>query len=400
MPRGDLPDIQTRRELFDYLEQQMNRSYRQVLDTGILLSDSPFLKSFIFEFDWEPGNLGKDEAAYLKDSLTIPSGNAARQPSPPTIRETAESGFYQVQWHWRRGRPTLLYLDTASDPQRRFWLGYSLAEAADLNVVVERLAQRVPAFDRAWLWPSFLESTQDRGEFRGIGLDYDYRRFENREGATDSTNYFKVQIWGGPGTREILNFIGGHEDFRGRTVLAKVRMKFWDDPNDRDRFALEDIKYNGKFLCRGTSFDSHQSLLSETRNLYAEKIRAIESRHVIRAVDEADRLSVEGDPVFFELTGHPIENLDAFCQVVFSGHMPFRIWGAPRVIPGREDGRAVSAVDLHTGSKLFFEVYHDIVCMYLYPGACGNTVARFYTNLQHTFSRLVVAKDNEDTNVL
>jgi len=400
MPREDLPNIDTRRELFDYLEQQMNRSYRQVLDTGVLLSDRPFLKSFIFEFDWDPANLGKSEVEYLQESLTIPSGNASRHSSPPSIKETDEAGFFQVQWHWRRGRPTLLYLDTASDPQRRFWLGYSLTDATDLNVVVERLAQRVPAFDRAWLWPSFLEATQDRGEFRGIGLDYDYRRFENKEGVADSTNYFKVQIWGGPGTREILKFIGDHRDFRGRTVLAKVRMKYWDDCDERDRFALEDIKYNGKFLSRGTSFNSHQALLSETRNLYADKIRSIESQHIIRAVDEAGGGLVDGDPVFFEFTGHPIENLDAFCEVVFSGHMPFRLWGTPREIPGRDEGRAVSAVDLHTGSKLFFEVYHDIVCMYLYPGACGNTVARFFTNLQHTFSRLVAAKDNEDQDVL
>lgn len=35
MPREDLPGIRTRRDLFDYLEQQMNRSYRQLLDTGI-----------------------------------------------------------------------------------------------------------------------------------------------------------------------------------------------------------------------------------------------------------------------------------------------------------------------------------------------------------------------------
>ena len=115
-------------------------------------------------------------------------------------------------------------------------------------------------------------------------------------------------------------------------------MKYWDDRDAKDRFALEDIKYNGKFLSRGTSFGSHQALLSETRNLYAEKIRSIESQHVIRSVDDADRGSVEGDPVFFEFTDHPIENLDAFCEVVFSGHMPFRLWGTPRVIPGATRG--------------------------------------------------------------
>lgn len=49
----------------------------------------------------------------------------------------------------------------------------------------------------------------------------------------------------------------------------------------------------------------------------------------------------------------------------------------------------MSAVELHIGSKLFFEVYRDVIYLYLYPEACGNTVARCYTNLQHTFGHAV-----------
>src|SRR4051794_11987203 len=81
---------------------------------------------------------------------------------------------------------------------------------------------------------------------------------------------------------------------------------------------------------------------------------------------------LDGDPIFFNLSEAPIENLDAFCSVVFSGHLPFRLWGVPRHTTYGDDGRLVSAVDLHTGSRLFFEVYPDVISMYLYPGSCGN----------------------------
>ena len=98
--------------------------------------------------------------------------------------------------------------------------------------------------------------------------------------------------------------------------------------------------------------------------------------------------------MFFNLERQPIENLDTFCEVVFSGTQPFRLWGLPETTPAGDDGRWVSAVDLHTGSRLFFEVYPDVVLLYLYPGACGNTAARFFTNMQHTFGRLIEGEDN------
>jgi hypothetical protein len=391
------PTISSRRNLFDYLEEQMNRSYRQVLDSGRLETDSTYIKTFLVEFDWPADVHADDEVTYLTNALTVTPSKRDENPLIPSVSETHEEGFYIVVWHRQSRNPLYVYLDTISDPLRRFWLAYSLSDARDLDTVLDRLSTSQSAFDRVWLWPDVLEKTQKQGEFRGIGFDYDYRRFQLEEGEVDSTDYFKLQMWGGPDTEKILRFM--REEFTRKAVLSKVRMKYWDVPEERERFALEDIKYNGKFTTRGTSFSAHQSLVSSLRVSYSEKIHEIESNHTIRTQPDTNS-GIQGDPIFFNLSQAPIENLDTFCNVVFSGHLPFRLWGVPRLTPHGEEGRLISAVDLHTGSKLFFEVYPDTISMYLYPGSCGNTVARFFTNLQHTFSRLVIGENNEGAHVL
>lgn len=391
---AEVPDIQSRRDLFDYLEEQMNATYRQVLESQRLEYESTFLKSYLVEVNWNPFDAEGDNRDFLDECLTVPPTRYMDAPLCPDISETEEDGFYVVEWA-RKSTTIRAYLDTVSDERRRFWLVYSLSDAAELDRVMDRLSSTQPAFDRAWLWPDFLSEAQSRGEFRGVGMDYDYRRFESRKGKADSTNYLKVQLWGGPETKQILDFITQENSFKAKTVLAKVRMKYWDDPEDSERFALEDIKYNGKFTAWGSSFGTHQKLLTDLRYTYSSLIHHIENKYTIKTEAQDMLHAPQGEPIFFNLEDQPIQDLGAFCDVVFSGNLPFRLWGIPEPAPGSGPGVIVSAVDIHTGSKLFFELYPDLICMYLYAGACGNTVARFFTNLQHTFSRLVKSENNE-----
>jgi hypothetical protein len=395
------PDIHSRRDLFDHLEEQMNRSYRQVLDTGRLERETTYVKTYLLEFDWDPGTLSRAEQDFLAQALSA----RRSQPRPsrwvPQVKATHEDGFYILDWP-RRSGDLRLYLDTMTDPTRRFWIAYSLADVRALDRLLDRLSVCQPSFDRVWLWPEMLKDIQDKGDFRGVGLDYDYRRFEAKEGGRELTNYFKVQIWGGPDTKSILDFIGATPQYANRMVLSKVRLKYRDGDADgadaQGQFVLEDVKYNGKFTTRGTSFSSHQSLVTSVREKYAAQILQIERDHTVRrAVDRP--AGIEGDPIIFNLEKAPIKDLDLFCEVVFSSYLPFRLWGMVERFEGENEGRAVTAVDLHTGSKLFFEVYHDAISMYLYPGSCGNTAARFYTNLQHTFSRVVTGEDSHGSSI-
>jgi hypothetical protein len=58
-----------------------------------------------------------------------------------------------------------------------------------------------------------------------------------------------------------------------------------------------------------------------------------------------------------------------------------------------DDFYRIQALDLHVGNTLTFEASPKFVRLYLPSGACGNTVIRFFTNLQHYYDSLVRAED-------
>jgi len=380
----------------------MSRAYRQVLDTRRLEYESTYLKTFLLEFDWEVARSSLNLTAkqeLLQAALTV--GERGGVAVETTVEGTEEAGFYRVTWRGGRGPDLDVYLDTSTDPDSRFWIAYTLSDSREVETLLDRLASSRPALDRVWFWPSFLSALQQKGEFRGIGLDYDYRRFERAAGAEDPSTYLKVQVWGGPESRRILDFLYDDPSLGDQAVLSKVRLKYWDNPEDRSRFCLEDIKYNGKFTARGSSFDAHQFLVVSARDEYASRVRQIETDYAIRWGQTDAEPALSGDAIFLrsESGGDWIRDLDLFSEVVFSGTEPFRLWGVPSSIPGGR-GRLVRAVDLHTGSKIFFEVYPDAVGLYLDEAACGNTVARFLTNVQHTFLRKVLLEDNSGNRIL
>ena len=372
----------------------MNATYSQVLGKGRLDKENTVLKTYLLEYAWQPQSLNGNEIESLTNGLSIPPSVQTPVVTRPSILESDEQGFFTVTWPTRRGTP-ILYLDTVSDPQRRFWIAYSLSDSTDVDTVLEKLSNAQSAFDRVWLWPQALADTQKLGDFRGVGLEYDYRKFDLGE-SDESTDYFKVQLWGGSETKEILDYLISNPKFERRVVISKIRMKY-HDKDDWNSFVLEDLKYNGKFTTKGSSFRTHQSLVSRIRAQYSDKIAEIEKEYV-GAMLGATTQDVR-EPIYFDFSQNPIKNLDAFCKVVFSGHQPFRLWGSPEITVLGRQGRAVDAVDLHTGSKLYFEVYAETVCMALYDGACGNTVARFFTNLQQTFSRLITAHNSNEQSI-
>ena len=386
------PIVQSRRQLFDFLEEQMNTSYRSILKSGRLENETTQVKTYLVEFDWQRHQETKNND-YLTTSLTVLRN---KQLAIPSVVNTDEEGFYEVEWQIGK-QPIRVYLDTATDANRRFWIGYSLSPAAELDKILDYLSSSPSSrLDRVWLWPELLRQVQGWGEFRGVGLDYDHRYFEadRHKKEVDSTSYLKCQLWGGPETQDVLAAIMQVRE--GKVNLSKIRMKYSEEER-KDKFVIEDIKFNGKLTCRGTSFASHQILLNKLRVAYAEKVEEMEINHTICcSIDKESRTEVSGEPVIFEMI-EPIVNLDLFCNILFSGQSPFHLWGL--VQQSSDDSRVVDAVDLHTGSRLFFEIYQDELRMYMYTGSCGNTVVRLFTNLQRTLNASITAKNIAGQNI-
>jgi hypothetical protein len=370
----------------------MNQAYRRYAETG---ESNSLVKTFLIEYDrGAPGGAMSKEM--VCSALTIPATSKTGMPWVPDVIQTEETGFFVATWGGLDG--VRIFIDSAAESDGRFWTCYSLSDADRLDLYFDRLAYLQPKLDRIWLWPAMLSSIQELGEFRGVGIDYDKRRIEKRLDGRDSANYFKFQIWGGPETKHFLQIAQHHGDFRQQAVLSKIRMKYGASEG-AEGFTLEDIKYNGKFTARGTDIYAHQHLVSEVRTRYKAKIAEIEDRHAISHAIEGTSYGVKGEPVFFNLSSCPIENLDAFSDVVFSGGPPFHLWGLVDTLGSKDTGRVVHAVDMHTGSKLFFEVYPDIVTMYLYAGGCGNTVVRFFINLQRMFGAMIRGEDNDSRDI-
>ena len=76
----------------------------------------------------------------------------------------------------------------------------------------------------------------------------------------------------------------------------------------------------------------------------------------------------------------PLRNFKAFVKELTSCKEPLKIWGIVEDVG--EQRVHIEGVDLHTGSRLRFDLAPHFMRIYLAPKACGNTVARLVRNLQ------------------
>lgn len=366
----------------------MTRSYSQLSEIQELEPDTSLVKTYLIE-------------AHVSE--TAPQGDAATVAERvftgehPPIRNDIqlvagdEEGLLTIKTLYRRERITI-YLDH-SNP--RFWVLHSTNSSTALDTILGRLVKTSPELDRVWFPADLLERATDLGDFRGLSLSYDRGAIEDIDfDAPDApVEMLKMQLWGRK-AGDVLQLLrrerGG---FPRETSLAKVKIKYWID--DEGAFALDDIKYNGKVTTRGTSFDGHIELISTIYRSYQAEIRKLESHYALRRGD-GNGSFLEGSPIDFVLN-QPINDVGVFCDKVFSATWPFRLWGVPvKVAP---DFFRVRAVDLHVGNKLHFEIADEFIRVYLPAQTCGNSIFRFYTNLQHFYDARVTALNSDGEKV-
>jgi hypothetical protein len=262
-----------------------------------------------------------------------------------------------------------------------------MSSSAAIDYAIDRLVSWGPDLDRAWLPADLLESVSTLGSFRGLGLDYDRRKIPDVDFADPAApvEFLKMQLWGNKAA-DILRILRDQGAFPHETTLAKVKVKYAQDPEAPDEFTLDDVKYDGKVTARGTSFESHVSLLREVYDKYARPVRDLEDTYAMQFSANDQGARVSGQPICF-LLDPPIVDLQAFCSYVFSSMAPFRLWGIP--VEMGTDSVQVDAVDLHVGARLRVELMPDLIRIYLVKGGCGNSLLRIYTNLQHYYNASV-----------
>ncbi|MEL6704487.1 MAG: hypothetical protein AAFP15_09430 [Bacteroidota bacterium] len=379
-PDDFTPVIQTRRALFNILEGQMRRG-----DDSDLKIGTGQVKTAVVEVDGYGGISQSDATAFVERTMRF---GASRKRDTCTVTALDEEGFFQVIYSGRKSDFTI-WVDTLTDP--RYWLAFTLDRAEGFDRLLDRTAEGTKHFDRIWLWPQFLEREHFGGVVRGFGLWYDYNTYLSKlPGGFDDfgPSILKMQIWGGRGTWEFYEYL--RQGYQDQVILSRILVK---KRGEAQAYADENLSYAGKFVVKGNDFSLHHDTLNQLRTQYRKEISRVEAVGLGWTTLESGAHRLEGYAINIVPEGNFRIDVQAFKGYVFSGAKPFRLVGLPA-----EESKTrlvMDVVDLHMKTTMRFEIYPDLITIYLKKGQCGNSIARFYTNLQHYFgARFSVEADN------
>ncbi|MEO8168636.1 MAG: hypothetical protein ABI623_10330 [bacterium] len=381
--------VKTRLEMSQLLDERMNKTYTSLAEKQELEPDTSLVKTYL-----EEAHLPETASSEQVFKLTrmVFDNEAVKRKFSARIRQTEEEYFFLVEASFKK-EPITLYLD-ATNP--RFWVLHSMNSSGALDSMLNGLIATTPLLDKAWIPTHLLLAMTKFGQFRGLGLDYDRRDLPDVDFDTDlnSVQFLKMQLWGNKAS-EVLGILSGEGAFPNETTLAKVSIKHRLNGNGHGGFSIDDIKFDGKITARGTSFQSHIDVVQKIYTDYKDLVGRVEREFQLRSVTGQD-LTILGEPVNIVFQ-RPIADLTIFCDHLFNSSDPFRLWGVP-VFRG-ENYVSVSAVDLHVGTRLDFEITNEIMRVYLPEGGCGNSIVRLYTNLQHTYDSLITAENGDGRSI-
>jgi hypothetical protein len=354
--------IKNKRELFDFFQEYIFNAYRELKETNALGRETNLLKTFLIENDLKEE---EDKSFYIKNFFIL---RIKGKDIAPKIIKTSEDDLI----HLKYSNLLEVFIDTSDS---RIWNLYSISPA----VLVDKLVFRTTFsshFDSLWLTHNFLGELQEHSIPRGFSLDYDFDKFSTEEISPS----LKMQISGSKSTM-LYQALQQHPNLRDQITLSKIKNKKVDE-FDKELFILEDIKYNGKLTAKGNDISLHLSSISTIKQKYKQILATIESTYRFKWKSSSSTLSFDGEPIYIIKEGEPMD-VDYISTKLFDGSQPFRLLGIQDNIPG---GKSVEVLDLHINSTFTIQVFPDMFVFYLNESVCGNSIIRFFTNLQHAYA--------------
>lgn len=373
--------ITNRQQLYNYLHDVMISNYSKYRTDRKLYYEGSQVKTYLLESE-----VLERTGAITQEFILETFCEQEKPIYNIKLLPTEEDGFYAIDVG-RGNQSYQFYLDTTTN--KRFWLGFSTGKSTYLDRWLSSVISNSSLVDNSWFWPEFLESIQSYGEPRGFGLDYDNRVLSLDE---ENAPYLKMQLWGGASTREFYEKLKRDDVFGRNISLSKVRFK--QETEEKEIFAIQDVKYNGKFTVRGTSWAVHLGTLSNVREEYSKYIIDIEKKYRINySENKGYGFHVEGFPIHITSLQGVEFPLETMKKKMFDGSEPFKLIGL--INSQSEHHVNLEVVDRHTGDAFYVDCYPDLITLYLGPETCGNTLARFKTNLaRHLRIDLKVEADN------
>lgn len=256
---------------------------------------------------------------------------------------------------------------------RRFWRFHTLAPVADMRSVLHEAIESNRWMDWLWLPTEQLENVWPDAEIRGLTTDFSTNGITESDGLADG---LRIRATGSrAGT--LLRKLSTLEEYKTAVSVQGVQIRA--DSVDYGEPLDEAVGRDGRFTAANGTFQFHEALVSRVVKRYASWVDGIEQEALSWSGLPNGGMLPRGGILGIRFS-EPQHDVEALVEGIFSSRMPFRLWGIPEFHGGWAH---VDAVDLHVGQMLTFQVAPTGVQVTIGAGVCGNTIARFVSNLQH-----------------
>lgn len=269
----------------------------------------------------------------------------------------------------------------------RFWSFHTTMKTSKASSIVNSWVSGRRDLDWVWLPSEHLRNMWPGAVAKQVRTDFRSKALNGSVGA--DTEDLRLQL-SGRNAEVFLDYVS-NSSFASAVAFDGVEAQI-SDPDYG--WAREAVNRMGKFAVYGDSFVLHAQFVGAVVERYSRLVALCESKAIRwSSLDSQDGGgTVAGGPIALRFS-RPIPDLLSFVDSLFSSRAPFRLWGVPEIGP---NGVAeVEAVDLHVGQRLRFDIGERWLRIYLEAGACGNTVARLVSNLQHRFDAALTLVDTE-----
>jgi hypothetical protein len=265
----------------------------------------------------------------------------------------------------------------------RYWLLHSKNRAAPAQNALKALLAGSGHLDQGWLPRNQLRRIQQTFRPFGFRLSFDERVFWRGDDVAEleePTHRLAVEH-AGVGSEGMYELLRSHH--LTRRAMAVSEVAFWDRSHGSTQ--LMRLTRGGRLRSSGPNIDSHLLAARTLLRSYAAFIGALEQHFALRfSESDVEGVVITGRPLALQAAKPASFDFRRLVERLVSGVEPFRMLGNVEWV--EEDLAWIEAVDLHTGAPLRADLTPDWLRLYLSQGTCGNTLARFITNLQRTYN--------------
>lgn len=263
-----------------------------------------------------------------------------------------------------------VWVDSLDD---RFWRFHTLDSATTVRTALHDRIESFRWLDWLWLPTEQVTAVWPGADVLGLTTDF------STSGVTGSHQPVDGLRIRATGRRagDVVERLSDVDEYRTAVSVEGIQVRAHSD--DYATTIDEAVVRDGRFTAANGTFDFHEAIVSSVVNRYQAWVTGIEDLALTWRAAPTGGAAPSGGVVGVKFS-QPRDDLDDLVEGIFSSRAPFRLWGVPI---DRGDWIHVDAVDLHVGQALSFQFFPTGVQITLTAGACGNTIARFISNLQH-----------------